>query len=421
MENTQTLKSPLTAVATYLLFKREVILNGWHTRVRQDPTLLTVASLTREEFNDQVPVILDILDKRLRQQPPAIDPIVVAAEHGLHRWHKGYKLTELLQEIAHLHLMLASELETYSAFYTDTELSVLSQAHNQINTLMHEVTRGSAAQYNELQRQDATQRATNLEQALQALSELTRQRGELLRNASHDLRSHFTLLRGAAWLLDQPGTEQEQSQWRDMWQRNLDNAATLLTKLMDLARLEAGQELLQIESFNAGALLRQIAESVQPLSEQRQLSFEWTGPADLPVEGDSVKVQRILQNLLINALNYTKQGWITLSWSQEDNFRWIVSVQDSGPGLPPEIAGQLGQALAPTVDSTAAFPDNNHSVFVPQQVVSAEPVKQKGEGIGLLIVKRLCELLRANLDVETRPEAGTLFRVRFPMQYAKSE
>lgn len=423
MENGPSLASPSITIAAYLFAKREVILNNWFTRVTEDASSAAVIGLTRDEFNDQVPLILEILDQRLRHQRPQVDPIVVAAEHGVHRWHKGYNLTELLQELAHLHTLLIHELEVYGSIYTDTQLSVLSNAYQLVNEIMHEAIRGSAAKYNELQRQDASQQAANLQQALQALDELTRQRGELLRSASHDLRSHFSLLSGAAWMLDQPGTEQEQKQWRDMWQRNLDNAAMLLMKLMDLARLEAGQETLQLESFDAAELLRQIAENVHPTAEQRQLAFEWSGPKSLLVAGDPVKVQRIVQNLLINALNHTQQGWITLSWSREDNFRWTVSIQDSGPGLPPDIVGQLGQALVPTVDSTSVFreEDTKQPLPKPEDAIPANPVQPKGEGIGLLIVKRLCELLRANLDIETRPGAGTLFRVRFPINYTKHD
>ncbi|MBD2753364.1 sensor histidine kinase [Spirosoma validum] len=413
----------MITIAAYLFAKREVILNSWFTRVTEDPASITAVTLTRDEFNDQIPLILDILDQRLRHQKPKLNALTIASEHGMHRWHKGYGLTELLQEVAHLHTLITHELEIYGSIYADTELSVLSNAHRLVNEIMHEAIQGSAAQYNDLQRQDASQRATNLQQALQALDELTRQRGEVLRNTSHDLRSHFSLLSGAAWMLDQPGTEREQKQWRDMWQRNLDSAATLLMKLMDFARLEAGQETLQIESFNAGDLLRQIAGSIQPSAEQRRLSFEWTGPESLVVDGDPIKVQRIVQNLLTNALNHTQQGWITLSWSREDNFRWIVSVQDSGPGLPPNIAGEVGQALVPTVDSTSIFRDSNpiQPAPDPEKAIPVNPSQPKGEGIGLLIVKKLCELLRADLDIETRPEVGTLFRVRFPMHYTKHD
>ncbi|WP_420150202.1 sensor histidine kinase [Spirosoma sp.] len=419
MENTPTSESPLATIAAYLFTKREITLNSWFTRVCNDPASITAVNLTREEFNDQVPAILEILDQRLRQQPDQANPQLMAREHGVHRWHKGYGLTELLLELGHLHTILAHELELYSTVYTNTEVAVLSRAHRLVSELMHEVIQGSAAQYNELQRQEATQRATNLQQALQSLGELTRQRGELLRSASHDLRSYFSLMRGAAWLLDQPGTADEQKQWRGMWQRNLDSAATLLTRLMDLARLEAGQESLHLESFDAGVLLRQIAETIRPVAKQRQITFDWAGPESLPTEGDSIKVQRIILNLLANALAHTHKGWITLSWSREDNFRWIVSIQDSGPGLSPDLVGQLAQSLTPTVDSASVLQvtPSDDALQLPEETISANYDHPKGEGIGLSIVKRLCELLRANIDIETRPGAGTLFRVRFPMHY----
>ncbi|WP_170061136.1 sensor histidine kinase [Spirosoma aerolatum] len=418
--------SPLAPIAAYLLAKREIIFNTWRTRIENDRLAMpTAATLARDEFNDQIPLILDVLDCRLLGRPEKWSPFEKAKEHGLHRWQKGYSLTELLQELAHLHQLLVYELELFVSTSTTIASIALTQAFGHINTLMLEVIRGSTVQFDELQRQEASQRAAKLQQALASLSELSQQRGELLRTATHDLRSYYGLIRNAAWLLDQPGTEEEQAQWRGMWQRNLDNAATLLTELMDLARLEAGQETMQLESFDAGELLRQIAQSVQPIVQQHQINLEWAGPDTLLVEGDKIKVQRIIHNLLINALHHTPTGLITLSWSREDNFRWVISIQDTGPGLPPDVVQELGQYLMPTADSTAVFQSPpTDGLFIAsnrkEQSVSS-PTQSKGEGIGLMIVKRLCELLHATMDIETKPDVGTIFRIIFPMHYPKSQ
>ncbi|OJW71758.1 MAG: hypothetical protein BGO59_27125 [Spirosoma sp. 48-14] len=418
--------SPLAPIAAYLLAKREVIFNTWRTRIENDRLALpTAATLARDEFNDQIPLILDALDCRLLGRPEESSPFEKAKEHGLHRWQKGYSLTELLQELAHLHQLLVHELELFVSTSSTIAAIALTQAFGHINTLMLEVIQGSTVQFDELQRQEASQRAAKLQQALASLNELSQQRGEVLRTATHDLRSYYGLIRNAAWLLDQPGTEEEQAQWRGMWQRNLDNAATLLTELMDLARLEAGQETMQLDSFDAGELLRQIAQSVQPIVQQQQVQLEWAGPDTLVVEGDKTKVQRIIHNLLINALNHTPTGLITLSWSREGNFRWVISVQDTGPGLPPDVVKELGQFLLPTADSTAVFqrpsPNDPSGDKTREEQVTHLPTQSKGEGIGLIIVKRLCELLHATMDIETRPSVGTIFRIIFPMHYPNNQ
>lgn len=415
--------SPLAPMAAYLLAKREVIFNTWRMRIENDRLALpTAATLARDEFNDQIPLILDALDCRLLGQPEVSSPFEKAKEHGLHRWQKGYTLTELLQELAHLHQFLGHELESFASTHSTLSPIDLAQAFGHINTLMLEVIQGSTVQFDELQKQEAAQRAAKLQQALASLNELSQQRGELLRTATHDLRSYYGLIRNAAWLLDQPGTKEEQAQWRSMWQRNLDNAATLLTELMDLARLEAGQETLQLESFDAGELLRQIAQSIQPVVQQEHVNLEWAGPDMLLVEGDKIKVQRMVYNLLINALRHTPSGLITLSWSREDNFRWIISVQDTGPGLPPDVVQELGQYLLPTADSTAVFqrPSSDGTFRETKQEQSTSYAQSKGEGIGLMIVKRLCELTHATMDIETRPSVGTIFRIVFPMHYSNN-
>ncbi|RYF53640.1 MAG: ATP-binding protein, partial [Cytophagaceae bacterium] len=142
----------------------------------------------------------------------------------------------------------------------------------------------------------------------------------------------------------------------------------------------------------------------------------------LVVRTDRVKLQRIAQNLINNALKYTtsspeRSGIVSVSWSTEGEFRWVLSVQDSGPGLPTSIAGALAVQLRPTVEPTAVMgPDQSEPVAVLPDDVPTIPMGQeltqlnsqspKGEGVGLQIVKRLCELLDANLDVETKPGIG---------------
>jgi signal transduction histidine kinase len=150
------------------------------------------------------------------------------------------------------------------------------------------------------------------------------------------------------------------------------------------------------------------------------------------VETDRIKLQRIGQNLLLNALKYTTStpqnpAIVSVSWSVEGDYRWVFSIQDSGPGLPSTTVGTLSQQLRPTVEPTsvlgpdqaepvAVLPDGIPPIPAPAQMDSASQPSQGGEGVGLQIVKRLCELLDANLDVETKAGRGTLFRIRLPIR-----
>lgn len=410
--------SPTPDLPTYLCARREALLSSWRTTCENDAQLHTVSALSREEFNDCVPTILDQLNHLLGGEAPTEDVLRIAAEHGLHRWHKGYALKELLREVALLQRNLLDELRTYASLYPAVEPDVLTNAYRLVMELISDVAEGSVAQYDELQRTAAASRASALQSALDQVTALSRERIDLLRSSTHDLRSSVGIIQGAAFMLDlNTQSPEERSQLTDMLNRNLTNVQMMLQNLMSLARLDAGQDPAQVARFDAAELLRELAQSARPLAIERGLVLLTSGPDQLLVNGDMVKVRRIVQNLLLNALLYTQSGMVSLSWSKEDEFRWAVGVQDTGAGLPSDITAALLNQLKPTQESASVFqsqPVEPPSGTEPPVVTRSE---LRGEGIGLHIVKRLCEVLEATIDIETQPGQGTLIRVRFPIQH----
>jgi signal transduction histidine kinase len=409
------LTAQLPEVATYLFARREAILANWRTACESDPSMHAPMALSREEFNDKVPVMLNLLDQRLRD--PAQEPDIKsrAAEHGLHRWHKGYVLHELLEEMKYLHQILRAELRQYWMMRESVDKQLMATAYDLIAWFSDQTIDGSVEQYTALQHIAANDRVHTLERALERLNELTRQRGDLLRASSHDLRGSFGLINSAAYLLKADGmSESEREQMQDMLNRNLLSVREMVVQLMDLARLEAGQEQVNIKQIDVSHLIRTQLETYQPLAQEQGLMLVVDGPEELQIESDSVLIQRILQNVTLNALKHTISGFVSVSWSREGDYRWALSIQDTGPGLPTESTAGITQSLAPTIDSTSGF-----GVELPESVPTETTAKvtSTGEGIGLSIVKRLCELLRASLDIETKPEVGTLFRIRLPIKW----
>ncbi len=403
----------LIDLPTYLFARREALLHIWRTACDQDPSLRMGINLSREEFNDHVPLMLGLFEQQLRHEPTETSLNQAAAEHGLHRWHKGYTLGELLAELNHLNQCLAAELTAYRNQYPEADPLVITSAYELVMHFSSQLISGSVQQYTELDRSQAVERAGMLQQALNTVTELTRQRGEFLRMTSHDLRGSFGVIQGAASLLNLPdASEQKRADRLQMLRRNLKTVETMLSQLTDLSRLEAGQEMVTLKSVNVGALLRSIVESAQPLAAERGLSLRADGPDQLSVQTDAVLVQRVIQNLLLNALQHTKAGLISVSWSHEDSYRWFVSVQDTGTGLPTEVAASLVQPLKPTLDSASVLENTEPEALLSDRV---DVESSTGEGIGLHIVKWLCQLLNATIDIETKAGVGTLFRVRLPM------
>ena len=229
-------------------------------------------------------------------------------------------------------------------------------------------------------------------QSLEKIREQIRVRGSFLRSTSHDLRSNLGIIQGAASLLDMADTSEQRDQMLSMLQRNIQQATHLLTELLDYSRLEAGQEQRQVDAFDVALLLNNLMESVRPLANERGLELAGKGPKTLSVTGDAVKIQRIAQNLLLNALKYTPVGRISLSWGlAADDTHWQFAVIDTGPGLVWPIPSESNAPL--TTQSSAS------------------------EGIGLLIVQQLCELLDGRIDVTSKPDEGTHFQITLPRSY----
>jgi signal transduction histidine kinase len=423
----------LKELVSYLFTRREAILNGWRTACEQDPTLGKVSTLSREEFNNLLPIVLDILEQRLLNKKQEADTAVTASSHGLHRWKKALHLSETLQELHHLTQILYGELQTYQEFFPNTDARMLLRVQQQITQLMSETINGSVQKYDELQRLEAANRATALQLAIEQMETISRQRGDMLRTSSHDLRSSFGIVNSAAFLLKTEGlSEQEREQYLDMLNRNLDNIQYMLSNLMDLSRLEAGEETMHVESVDVAALLKELASNAQPIAAERGLLLQADGPASLVAETDKVKLQRIVQNLLLNALKYTTTGFISVSWGLESENRFIIGVQDSGPGLPSNLMNLLAKQLKPTVEPTsatgpeqaepvAAYPSDSHTIPAGDTLLKDAGQPDKGEGVGLQIVKRLCDLIDASMEIETQPERGTLVRLRIPLDWESTK
>ena len=130
--------------------------------------------------------------------------------------------------------------------------------------------------------------------------------------------------------------------------RNVTSLHHLLNDVTSLARLQAGREARQIEPLDVTPLLQSLCEGVRPTAVQRGLYLKCEGPAGFATDGDAVKIRRIAQNLILNAIKYTHQGGVTVTWGDsraDDPKRWILEVTDTGPGFHTDSGKPLAAAL----------------------------------------------------------------------------
>ena len=424
----------LQALADHLASRRDHIVATWRSAVEADKTLTTGAALGRTQMVDHIPALLEGFETQLRE--PASDPSHRgdAAAHGLHRWQQGFGLAEVARELGHLNECVVSEIDHCVHLHIAHTPDVLARARSVWASIFSIAVSASTAQYFKLQQMESASYVNELEEALRKLGALERQRASLWQQAAHDLRGNLGVVTNAAVglgypNLDEPGREN----FLRMLGRNMRSLHNLLDDITSLARLQGGQESRRLAAVDVDALLLELAEHLRVAAAAQGLTLELMGERGFRVQSDPVKLQRIVQNLVLNAINYTATGRVEVSWEAQGAkapAQWLLQVKDTGPGLAPVAGSDVLDALetatqnARDVARGAQIGQVVHAQ--PEEAVPAEEGTSReegrgtpfshGEGIGLAIVKRLCELLDATIQVKTGRD-GTCFRILFPTQY----
>jgi signal transduction histidine kinase len=421
----------LAALAAYLAQRREPILRAWHAALDADPELTSFSNLSRAQFNDHIPAVLDAFEELLRAggvaeaaPPDEAQQNASAAEHGLHRWQQGYDQRQTMREWTHLQLCLLAEFERYEANRPQLDPRAMALAHRALARLCGDGVIESAARYAKLQQAEAAARLRDLEQTFE---QLERERAEGWRQAAHDLRGSVGIISNATAVLSRDPAEPVRAHFSQVLERGVSSLHTLLSDLIDVARLEAGHERRNVAPFDAAHTLRNLCETMRSTAAEGSLFLLAQGPDSLPVAGDEAKVLRIAQNLLLNAFKATERGGVRVLWESREE-HWLLSVQDTGPGFSRGPAAPLERALKQAteesheVETRAASAGDADGGADPAPTLPSQSRHRAaqilaGEGIGLSIVKRLCELLDASLELETAAGSGTTFRVTFPSSY----
>lgn len=424
----------LAAVCDYFATRREAILEAWRKADRADPDQTTGRTLTLGQFLDHIPEMLDAFEYRLRSRPGGADAVAADADkkdegvkHGLHRWQQGYRLQELINECGHLQFCLYRELGRCAESHPEIEPETIAEAQRQIMALINDTISESAGQYERMQQAEAAGHVGDLRGALASVNQIERHRSTLFHQAVHDLKNDVVGVNLAATLLGNASmAEADRLESARYLKQAVQGLNTMLEELMELARLQAGQETRKIAAFDAAVLLTELCAAHQPIARERQLSLGVQGPDRLEVEGDAEKTRRLASNLVGNALKYTPCGGVDVTWG-EDKESWWLMVNDTGPGMlsgpgTPLVNGlQEATASAKESDDKATAGTGEASQVLPapwDAKSAAKPSRhQPGEGIGLSIVKRLCELLDASIEIASSAETGTTFRVVFPRSF----
>lgn len=427
---TQAEHGDLQRLAASLRQERGALLNAWRVAVDADPEISAAETLARAQFIDHIPRILDAFEQQLlarggtRQAAQATDEQRQGAlDHGRQRWLQGYHYRETMREWGHLQVCLAHKVEQFTLTHPELEARVMSVARQMLVRLFVDCMVESAASQVQLQETEAASRLRDLEQALGELRVLERERADLWREAAHDLRGNVSAVRMAATALARQTTPADAA---GAVERTTHTLTMLLDDLTALARLEAGREHRNVSGFDAGEVIDQLCAALQPVATERGLTLTVHAGA-LPVAGDPVKVRRIAQNLILNGLNATERGGVRVEVAAAHVgtvHSWQLCVQDTGIGISGRSSAAIARVLRQTTREEEAGAEQGGTPFEPLPTLPSESVRLPrgagGEGIGLTIVKRLCELLDASIHIDSEPGSGTTFRIMFPQTYPEA-
>jgi signal transduction histidine kinase len=437
-EKLQDIHGEFLALADHFNRRRDSLLLEWQRTVKRDPDLSDGDALPRSELLDHLPAMLAAFERSLRhaagdalaqgaaaQQTAAQEAAAQApaAAHGLQRWLQGYDLREVTRELSKLNSCVILELDRFAKANPGFSLETLARSRQIWTDLCCIGIEESVNQYFTLQQQEASGHLKDLEDALEQIREMEQQRGTLWQQAAHDLRGNLSVVANVTvGLTRHGGQDASREDFVRILMRNVTSLHHLLDDVTSLARLQAGRETRQIEPLDVSVIMQALCEGIRPMATERGLFLKCEGPPGLSADGDAVKIRRISQNLLLNAVKYTRVGGVTVSWGDsapDDPKRWSLCIQDTGPGFHSESGKPMAAALdSQRTPAPPSPPKNAVTGAYSVDAIAAQSLRgDSGEGVGLSIVKRLCEMLDATIEMQSVPQVGTTFRILFPRHY----
>ncbi|MDP1569369.1 MAG: ATP-binding protein [Vicinamibacterales bacterium] len=220
-------------------------------------------------------------------------------------------------------------------------------------------------------------------------------RRDFVANVSHELRTPLTAIKGyAEALIDEPDDAEARQRFLEIIHRHSTRMERLVKDLLRLARLDAGQEVLELAACDVENVVGGIIGDFEQTIAAKSLDVaSRVAPEARTLVADPSKLHDVLRNLIENAVNYTPdRGGIEVEAALVDGAYQIV-VRDTGPGIPPEDLGRVFERFY-RVDKSRGRPG--------------------GTGLGLAIVRHLVELMAGEVRVENRASGGAMFTVRLP-------
>jgi heavy metal sensor kinase len=215
-------------------------------------------------------------------------------------------------------------------------------------------------------------------------------------DASHDLRTPLTIMRGELESFAEDG--RLDSELRDRAGSMLEEVVHLgkiVEQLFTLSRLDAGEAQTEWTRFDLAELAKTTAEQMNLLAEDKGISIACDASHPVPVKGNQVRIKQVVVNLLDNAIKYTHAKGVIQLRVLASNGHAVLEVEDNGIGIPPEALPHVFERF--------------------YRVDKSRTADSESAGLGLSIVKSICIAHDAEVEAQSAVGSGSCFRVKLPL------
>jgi GAF domain-containing protein len=238
-----------------------------------------------------------------------------------------------------------------------------------------------------------------IEEKGRQLAQASQHKSQFLANMSHELRTPLNAIIGVSEMLREDAeTAKQDLEPLDRVLGAARHLLALINDILDLSKIEAGRMELHLETFLLMPVIKDVAQTIEPMAKKNGNRLVIDSPADLgTIKADQTRFRQSLLNLASNANKFTEKGTITIAahQAQEKGRDWIrLAVTDTGIGMTPEQMEKLFQEFSQASSSTAS--------------------RYGGTGLGLAISKRFCQMMGGDITVESTPGRGSTFTIRLP-------
>ncbi len=247
---------------------------------------------------------------------------------------------------------------------------------------------------------ELTEQNTELEMQMHQLNESNQLKTSFLSNMSHELRTPLNSVIALSGVLNRRLADKipdEEYSYLEVIQRNGKHLLELINNILDISRIEAGREEININKMDANQMIVEVVRMIEPQAKEKNIKLTHNDTdTELFISSDFRKCVHILQNLIANAVKFTEKGSVTISGQIiDDNIK--IKVIDTGIGIAENHLSHIFDEFRQADGSTSR--------------------KYGGTGLGLAIAQKYSKMLGGNITVKSEIEHGSEFTLTLPINY----